>query len=769
LVHALSALDMVNCPQSWSTLQAIGLGLALLLSLPPDVASQTVTGRVTGVVIEARTGASLAAVLVSVQSTGQRAFSDADGRFEIADVPAGSQTLLISVVGYGLVRREVTVVAGEAADVSIRVAEGASTYVEDVAVSASPFRESEPGVPSQAVLGSRELLGLRGLIADDPYRAAHMLPGVAASDDFRAEFAVRGLGPSHTGISIDGVDSPLLFHTVRGVDDPGSLGLINSDILESATLLSGPHPQRLNAHLGSRLDFTTRDGSRERLTVRGLISASAASTVWEGPLGTAKKASWLVAVRQSYLDWLLRMIDTTTGATFGYLDGQAKLTFDLSPRQTLRASIIAGRSALEEEEEAPGLNELTLGKSAIVIGNLQWRFTPSARFTLTQQLYTLHADYGNQVADGRERDEGGDRDVTWRGGGEWNPSSGHVVEFGAQAQYLGATRITRRFTETTATTLLNADVNAWSAAGWAQYRWTPTARLSVTPGVRAERWDLIQRSAASPWVLTEYEARPGLRVRFGAGMQHQSPTLDQALFEATELLPERSATFEAGAEQRIGTAFRVSGSVYHRRDSDILRFEDSEIRIDNNRVRLPQAPDWQNALTGRANGVEVKIERRAVSGLNGWVSYAWNKYELNDPGAGGRPPEQFYGDYDQRHTLNTYVAYRWSGRTSLSARLRYGSNFPIRGYIDSSATGYVLSEQRNQLRIPAYARLDVRADRTFTYRKSRLTLFMEIVNATNRENYRPSSPGVNITTRRVFEPVETTFPLLPVAGVLLEF
>ncbi len=173
-----------------------------------------------------------------------------------------------------------------------------------------------------------------------------MLPGVAASDDFRAEFAVRGLGPAHIGISIDGVDSPLLFHTVRGVDDTGSLGLVNSDILESATLLSGPHPQRLNSHLGSRLDFTTRDGSRDRLTVRGLISASAASTVWEGPLGGSKKASWMVAVRQSYLDWLLRQIDTTTGATFGYLDGQGKLTVDLSPRQTLRASIIAGRSVV---------------------------------------------------------------------------------------------------------------------------------------------------------------------------------------------------------------------------------------------------------------------------------------------------------------------------------------------------------------------------------------------------------------------------------------
>ena len=31
--------------------------------------------------------------------------------------------------------------------------------------------------------------------------------------------------------------------------------------------------------------------------------------------------------------------------------------------------------------------------------------------------------------------------------------------------------------------------------------------------------------------------------------------------------------------------------------------------------------------------------------------------------------------------MNTYVSYRWSGRTTLSMRMRYGSNFPIVGYV----------------------------------------------------------------------------------------
>ena len=743
--------------------------LIILFSAILGVFAQT--GKITGSVVEARTGAPLAAVLVKVQSSGQQAFSDGDGKFEIAGVPVGPQTLLVSVVGYGLVRRDVRVDAANAVDVTIPVAEGASTYVEEVAVSGSPFRESEPGVSSQSTLGSRELLALRGLVADDPFRAVQVLPGVATGDDFRAEFAVRGLGPSNIGISIDGVDNPLLFHTVRGVQDTGTLGLINSDILESATLLSGPHPQRMNSHLGSRLDFTTRDGSRDRLTVHGLLSASAASTIWEGPLGAKKKASWLLAVRKSYIDWLLRKIDSTTDTTFGFLDGEAKLTFDLSSRQSLRVSMIAGKSVLREVEE-PTPNTLDHAGNTTVIGNVQWRFTPSATFTTSQQVYVLNAEYLNRVVDGRTREEGSDRDLTWRGGASWNPKAGHLVEFGAQAQSLHMRRVDRRFTRTTEQLLIDATGDAWSAAGWAQYRWTPNAHVTITPGIRFEHWKLFDQSRPSPWLLAELEVRSATRLRFGAGIQHQSATLDQAIFVLPnqELVPERATGLEVGIEQRFGAAWRLNLAAYGRRDQDGFRADDAEVRIVNNRVVIPVNPRYVNSLTGNTTGAEIVLERRSVSGLNGWLSYTWNDTQVEDPVRAGHPvAETFPSDYDQRHTVNAYVAYRWGGRTSLSARMRYGSNFPIAGYIAQDSDGYLLSAQRNGIRVPEYSRLDLRADRTFTYRKSRLTLFLEVVNAMNRDNYRASNPGINIQTRRVFGPLDTLFPLLPVAGILIEF
>jgi outer membrane receptor for ferrienterochelin and colicin len=319
--------------------------------------------------------------------------------------------------------------------------------------------------------------------------------------------------------------------------------------------------------------------------------------------------------------------------------------------------------------------------------------------------------------------------------------------------------------------LADVEGDAWSAGGWANYRWTPTPRFTITPGVRFERWQLFDQSKVSPWLLTDFELRPGTRLRASAGVQHQAATIDHSFGARPNqpLVPERAVTVEAGIEKRIGAAWRVNVTAFRRRDEDRLRVVNGEIRIENNRVVLPANAYWANVMTGETTGAEVVLERRSASGLNGWLSYSWNDSTLEDDARAGHLYESFPSDFDQRHTVNAYMAYRWGGRTSLSLRYRYGSNFPITGYVGQDALGYTISAQRNGVRLPEYARLDLRADRTFTYQKSRLTLFVEVVNAMNRDNVRFNSPGYNTGTRRVFNPTEPLFPLLPVAGVLIEF
>jgi CarboxypepD_reg-like domain len=758
--------------RAWTTLGV------LLACAPVQVLAQDdnpSSGQIRGQVVEARTAAPLAAVLVQVESTRQRAISDADGHFMMDGVPLGAQTLVVSVVGFGLVRREVTVTSG-GIEVTIPIAGGASTYVEDVAVTAGRFREAQPGAASQSLLGSRELLALRGVIADDPFRAVQVLPNVAASDDYRAEFAVRGLGPYHVGLSIDEIDSRLLFHTVGGVQETGSLALINSDILEEATLLSGVHPQKLGAHLGARLDFRTRDGARDRLRARALVSGSATTVVAEGPLGSGTRGSWLVAGRKSYIDWILRRVDTSIGGTFGFADAQGKLTLTPTPSQTLRVSILGGNSELDEDNDDDP-TDFDRGNSRTAIGNLQWRLARSPRLALTQQLYLVDARYRNVIGDGRPREEGADRDLTWRAGLEWSPSHAHFVDIGAQVQSLAADRIDRRFFASSQVTLVDAHIDASTQAAWLSYRWTANAHLMIVPGVRVERWDRLDETAASPWVLTEWQVSDSTRVRGGFGVQRQAPGLDEMLFGVPDLpmRPERARLVDIGVERKIGDVWRASATAYYRRESDRLRVVDAESRLVEGRVVRPAGPAYvANAMDGTARGLELIVERRSSGGLTGWVSYAYGNAENTDRGIRSSrrmvPEETFPADWDQRHTLNTNVEYRWSERSSLSVRYRYGSNFPLQGYyVGIDADRHTLTAERNAGRLPRYSRLDIRADRTFTYRTRRLTLFAEVINVLNQSNYRTTSASLNTRTGEVSGLLEKLFPLLPSAGILIEF
>jgi outer membrane receptor for ferrienterochelin and colicin len=299
------------------------------------------------------------------------------------------------------------------------------------------------------------------------------------------------------------------------------------------------------------------------------------------------------------------------------------------------------------------------------------------------------------------------------------------------------------------------------------YRWAPNTRFVVTPGLRAERWDIVDRTSLSPWLLAEWEVAPATRVRGGIGVQRQAPGLDESLIvtPGDSLRPERARIADVGIERRAGDSWRVLATIFQRRESDRLRVVNSEFRVVNGGIFRPTTAYVDNVLDGHARGVEMTVERRALSGLTGWLSYAWTNARSTDV----TTAESYSADYDQRHTVNANLAFRWSERSSLAVRYRFGSNFPLQGYLEPRGDVHVLTSERNVGRLPAYSRLDVRADRAFTYRRSRLTLFAEVVNVLNRDNMRTQGASLDLRTGQITGLTQKLFPILPSAGVLIEF
>ncbi|HEX6464872.1 MAG TPA: TonB-dependent receptor [Vicinamibacterales bacterium] len=730
-----------------------------------------------GQVVDARTGTPLAQVLVSVEDAAKSALTGADGRFAIPDVPAGAHRLYVSVVGYALFRREITI-GPDPPPLTIRLSEGTTAYTETVTVTPDVFRAPPEPVASASVLGNAELQNLRGVLADDPLRAVQVLPGVATGDDLRSEFTVRGSDFRHLTFTVDGFDTPYLLHTVRGLENKtptGSVAMINSDVLQDVTLLNGGYPQRYGGHTGAELDFRLRDGSRDRTIVRAAVSGTAASGVAEGPIGSNGRGSWLVSGRQSYIDYLVHRL-TSHAVSFGFSDAQGRASYDLSPRQRLDFTVLAGRSRFQNEPGHTAPDDLFDATNASAVGVASWTLTLS-KAVLTQRVLAAENHFRNHNTTGGELETGTDHQLAYRADAVASLSGSLQTSAGGSIEHASEARVANEFNTPTGIPIGFDDWNAkaWRGGAYAMVQWKPRSTITISPGLRGDYSGVTGQSAGSPWLQTEWRVRTDTILRASAGRYVQMADFDHVFGAAgnPNARPERAVQYDLGVERRFRRTWRAAVTGYDREERDMLRQPLNDTRL----VTLPSGSTvivradfttrFYNELNGYARGVEFLLQRMTTGrGLSGSIAYGYGLNRYHD----FLRHESYWGDFDQRHTFNGFLLYTHSDRTSVVVKLRMGSNFPIPGYYSEHADGtFYVGSARNTARLPVYSRLDLRANRTFSWSHHRVTGFAEVINVLNRENVRFLPPSVNTRTNVVGAPFEKMLPVVPSVGVLIEF
>ena len=98
---------------------------------------------------------------------------------------------------------------------------------------------------------------------------------------------------------------------------------------------------------------------------------------------------------------------------------------------------------------------------------------------------------------------------------------------------------------------------------------------------------------------------------------------------------------------------------------------------------------------------------------------------------------------------------------------RGGTGFPIPAYLASRDGTLVAGDRRNQVRLPAYARLDLRAERTVPPAGRRLSLFVDVLNVLNRANVGLSDGVDRSRTGAATGFTERLFPRIVTGGVRL--
>ena len=740
------------------------------------------TGTIAGTVVDARTATPLPGVVIAVPSLTRETTTDAAGTFSLADLPAGPLALYVSLVGYGLARPTVEVRANATSDLTIPLADGTGTYTEAVTVVGDAFRGTSSDAPVQYALTSSELSDLRGALTDDPFRAIQALPAVSTGNDFRSEFSIRGSDFRHIGLSIDGIAMPWPVHAIRDLQTTGSIAMINGDVVDGLTMTAGAYPQQQPGRTGAWIDFTIRDGSRARTEAHAAASATSASLVVEGPLGRSKRGSWLVSFRQSYLQWLLKALDYPNTA-FGFTDAHAKMVFDVTPRQQVQLTVIAGHSRFDQADPDPVPNprSLNVGTGASGVFVAGWRSTFGSSLVLTQRFGATGSRFLNEGTVTPLLGRSATTDLSYRADVAWTPRPSLMIQAGTYLQQQRETTTATQVLEdrsgvSGARRIESVDGSASASSGDARVRWTAPNGIGLDAGVRVARSTLTDQSMVTPWLLGVWPIGRDWSLRAGTGLSAQVPEFAQVIgtFGRPDVRAERARNVDVAIEHRPTPNVRWQVACYDRQERDVLRFEDSETRVVDRRVVYTStlAPFWHNALTGSSRGVELVVQRRDPARFSGWIGYSYGRLRYDDAARG----ESFWGDFDQRHTLSAYGQYRKSPTTSFGAKLRLGSNFPIAGYFverprasfGGAPIGLFAGPSRNTVRLPLYARFDLRADRTFNYSTRRLTLFAEVVNVLNRGNVARAN-GVVTLSGSALDFTNTMFPLLPSAGIRIDF
>lgn len=734
---------------------------------PPVDAPIVLEGRV----LERGTRSPVAAA--TVESQGVAVETGPDGRFALRGIAPGDVIVRIVSPEHEPLSSTERIEEGRRREVEYRLTR--RHYDPYEAVVRGERTRREVTVHTLATEEVRTIAGTQG----DTLKVIQMLPGVARSPFGIGLLVVRGAEPTETIVYADGVPIPLIFHF------GGITSVMNADVVESIDFYPGNFGVRYGRALGGTVELRTREPRREWHGAAQLDLFDGRIEV-EGPVG---KGSAYASLRRSWIDAVLAValprIDEEAANDLRvaprYYDYQAKLTL---PALGGQASFFAYGSddKLEyvQDTDRPG-------RPTFYLSTQFWRVGASHRRPLGAA-----ATHDAQVAVGQDSFDvlrGGAfglltdvsvlsaRDaVTWRVTPALTLVAGvdaslRRLEYSVYAPPTESPGTVGEdvFLDDSPSTVGESDRGWWfSPAAHLEADWRATRRLRLVGGVRA---DLETRSGRTkgwidPRLSAFLDVGPRTTLLAAAGLFGSAPEPQETspTFGNPDLDPERALHLSLGVQRALPWAARLELTGFYKQLWS-LAVPTGAVGADGRSLHV------SNDGRGEIIGAELLVRRELARGLFGWVTWTWSRsLRRDDPTDPSYPAWRLFA-LDQTHVVGVVLSYRLPRNWILGTRIRAVSGNPYtatEGAVldaDSGRVQCIPSASRNARRLPGFFQADARIDKRFVFDSWLLSAYLDVQNATNRENAELRFRNYDCTTDTAIPSI----PFFPAIGLRAEW
>lgn len=726
--------------------------------------------QIKGVVIDKSTRQPLEFVNVLVVGLGIGASTDANGNFLITQVPPGIYRLQASFLGYKTELTPEYRVNHVTPYVQIELEEE-NASLNEVVVTASPFQKVPESPVSLRVIGLQEIEKAPGANRDIS-KVVQNYPGVVFSPiGYRNDLIVRGGGPSENRFYLDGVEIPNINHFSTQGASGGPVGLIDADLIRSVKFYSGAFPADKGNALSSVFDFSLRDGDMERNSLKATLGASEVSLSSNGHIGN--KTSYLVSVRQSYLQALFKILGLPFLPAYTDASFKIKTRFDSHNELTLlglggidRMKLNLGIEGEDAEYMLSYLPEIN--QETYTVGGVYRHYSQRH----VQSIVLSQSYLNNRNVKYRDNDESSEENLTLRLGSieqetklrMENTSSWSVwkVKAGFDLNYsrYKSNEYRKVFTNALREYDYHTDLSLWRWGMFASVDYAaPDKSFTASMGVRTDGNNYSDKMKElwrqlSPRLSVSYRLIEGLTLSGHVGLYYQLPSYTALGFKGEEgEYVNRHLDYISVSQESLGLSWTPNENMELSVEGFYKLYGHMPFSLSDQIPLSCKGNDYgtigNEALSseakGRSYGVELMFKWLLTQKLNLSSSLTIFKSEFKDGEQGSYVPSA----WDNRFILNMSGTYNFPKHWSLGAKVSCIGGSPYTPYdVEKSSLveawnvqgrAYYDYSRYNQERLPVFGQLDVRVDKTFYLKKCMLGFYLDIQNITASKLRQPDA------------------------------